>query len=251
MHYKISIPSPCSQPWDEMTPENNGRFCHTCEKTVVDFTLWSDKKILAYALQHPGTCIHVDSKQLKNPARLMPGRNERMAWKRWLIMAALPLFIQTVHAQIDSIKTEKIQTIVSQKQDSIIIPAQCRDSLQIELVDDLGEPASFATCAVFRNGQPIDNVTADLKGVVVFHTQFQPDDKIKFLLLGLVPLTISYETLTDKKDTVTGKTKIIMIYDVSIKTVSYVTGRFELIAPGETIHQSSYSIEEIKRLPRR
>jgi hypothetical protein len=45
---KISIPEPCAQKWDEMQPDNNGRFCSSCEKTVVDFTKMDDEGFVAY-----------------------------------------------------------------------------------------------------------------------------------------------------------------------------------------------------------
>jgi|GEM_PF-4020523 len=40
---QLSIPSPCSQSWDEMTPSGNSRYCLHCAKTVIDFTTWSDE----------------------------------------------------------------------------------------------------------------------------------------------------------------------------------------------------------------
>lgn len=45
--YKIAIPKPCHENWDEMTPKENGRFCLSCSKTVVDFT-----KMLSDEIQH-------------------------------------------------------------------------------------------------------------------------------------------------------------------------------------------------------
>ncbi len=36
--YSISIPKPCHEDWNQMTPEQKGRFCGVCNKTVVDFT---------------------------------------------------------------------------------------------------------------------------------------------------------------------------------------------------------------------
>ena len=36
--YKLTIPESCTENWDKMTPNENGRFCLSCSKTVVDFT---------------------------------------------------------------------------------------------------------------------------------------------------------------------------------------------------------------------
>lgn len=43
----VSIPQPCRQPWEDMTPEAHGRFCGNCQKSVIDFSDLSDSEILA------------------------------------------------------------------------------------------------------------------------------------------------------------------------------------------------------------
>lgn len=43
---KITIPSPCHENWNEMVPEEKGRFCSVCSKVVKDFTNSSNKEIL-------------------------------------------------------------------------------------------------------------------------------------------------------------------------------------------------------------
>ena len=35
---KITIPTPCHENWNEMTPNEMGRHCTVCSKTVKDFT---------------------------------------------------------------------------------------------------------------------------------------------------------------------------------------------------------------------
>lgn len=45
---KILIPNPCSENWDEMKINSCGRFCASCEKTVVDFTRMDDAEFVAY-----------------------------------------------------------------------------------------------------------------------------------------------------------------------------------------------------------
>lgn len=42
---KISIPTPCHEDWEAMTPNTQGRHCNSCVKTVVDFTTMSDEEV--------------------------------------------------------------------------------------------------------------------------------------------------------------------------------------------------------------
>lgn len=50
--YKISIPEPCHEDWNKMTPDENGKFCSVCIKSVVDFTNKSKTEIEEYLIQN-------------------------------------------------------------------------------------------------------------------------------------------------------------------------------------------------------
>lgn len=49
---QYTIENPCDESWNDMTPETDGRFCDSCEKSVVDFTQMSDFSIVNYLENH-------------------------------------------------------------------------------------------------------------------------------------------------------------------------------------------------------
>lgn len=68
MQYTIQIPKPCHESWDAMTPEQDGRHCAQCCKTVVDFTNWLQEDILDYMQQGKGNvCGRFRPEQLNVP----------------------------------------------------------------------------------------------------------------------------------------------------------------------------------------
>lgn len=63
--YTIDIPKPCHENWNTMTPDDKGRFCAQCSKTVIDFTRMSDHQIVQL-LENSSSkiCGHVTTDQL-------------------------------------------------------------------------------------------------------------------------------------------------------------------------------------------
>jgi len=80
----LYIPQPCHEDWDKMTPETQGRFCASCEKTVVDFSLMTDNELIKFLSKSKGhLCGRFDSEQLQRPlieTQFQPKKN----WKYWL-----------------------------------------------------------------------------------------------------------------------------------------------------------------------
>jgi len=45
--FTISIPKPCHEDWNNMTPDAKGAFCGSCQKSVYDFSNKSDEEIIS------------------------------------------------------------------------------------------------------------------------------------------------------------------------------------------------------------
>ena len=65
-NYIISIPEPCHEDWNSMTPDANGKFCNSCSKSVVDFTNKTDAEIHAIMMERKDqrVCGHFKTTQV-------------------------------------------------------------------------------------------------------------------------------------------------------------------------------------------
>lgn len=65
-NYSIQIPEPCHEDWGKMSPNEKGRFCDSCAKTVVDFTHQKKEDIENYLLlnQDQSVCGRVVNSQI-------------------------------------------------------------------------------------------------------------------------------------------------------------------------------------------
>jgi hypothetical protein len=87
----ISIPKPCTQNWTDMGIIAQGRFCQSCQKTVIDFTQLSDKEILERLSSASNTCGNFDDQQLNflNATLATPPPDKsRFSWKKLSVAAA-------------------------------------------------------------------------------------------------------------------------------------------------------------------
>jgi hypothetical protein len=72
--HKITIPKPCHEDWNKMTPNDNGRFCKSCSKNVVDFTNMLPDEIQKYFQQHGKVCGKFKNYQLYSLTIQIPNR---------------------------------------------------------------------------------------------------------------------------------------------------------------------------------
>jgi hypothetical protein len=102
---KISIPEPCHENWGAMTPNEQGRFCGSCQKTVVDFTNFSTDDIQNYFTKHYGqkVCGRFKQQQLNSIDIQIPTYLfSKMPSSRKFALALLVVFGTTLFSCTDN-----------------------------------------------------------------------------------------------------------------------------------------------------
>ncbi len=74
-----------------MKPEEKGKFCGSCQKTVIDFTSMSDRQIAEFFKKPVGsTCGRFHNDQLDRPIEIP---KKRIPWVKYFFTIALPAFL--------------------------------------------------------------------------------------------------------------------------------------------------------------
>jgi hypothetical protein len=93
----ISIPKPCSEEWNNMSPNEKGKFCLSCQKNVLDLTQQSDVEILKILSENmENICGRARTEQLNRP--LKP-QSLSKNWPKWSFIAGFFTLMQPKNAQ--------------------------------------------------------------------------------------------------------------------------------------------------------
>lgn len=110
-HYLLSIPEPCIQDWEQMTPEAQGRHCAMCNRVIQDYTSLTDTELIALMQAGSLHCGRFRKNQLDRS--ILP---ERGRPKRSLLFekaAAAFLFFSTAWNQLSAAKPSDTQIVVT------------------------------------------------------------------------------------------------------------------------------------------
>lgn len=104
----ITIPKPCHENWHEMTVAEKGRFCNSCQKTVYDFTLFSDRQLIDKINSESNICGRFLASQLNKDLRVP--KEKSSIWIAGVsgILSFLSLGNQEIYAQ-ENVKTEQTE----------------------------------------------------------------------------------------------------------------------------------------------
>lgn len=89
--FTLSVTSPCHENWEQMTPDQRGRFCASCQKIVVDFTAMSDRQVADYFKNSAvSTCGRFYRDQL-NREMVIP--KKQLPWLRYFFQCTWPALL--------------------------------------------------------------------------------------------------------------------------------------------------------------
>lgn len=166
--YKLSIPKPCHEDWSEMAPNEKGRFCKSCTKTVVDFTKMNTNQIQDYISKnkHQGICGHIKQTQLDtiNIQISESVFNQSLSFNKLFLLALLITMGTSLFSCSDgkgNLKKIESVEIITRKVDSIIVKNDTiKDSLYNESdeIEKIQKPITKPQTAPVLTGKVIEVV---------------------------------------------------------------------------------------------
>ena len=159
----ISIPEPCGESWQNMTPVQGGRHCDVCDKCIVDFTEKSDREIYKAYQKEGKICGQFRADQLN---RLISTPKEKRVPMG--IAVALALTTSTPSAAQES---NSQTTVCTPKENKTEAP------ISISSVDttkphfkgyvyslETNEPIPFTTVLLYSKGDIVYSTLVDFDG---------------------------------------------------------------------------------------
>ena len=120
----ISVPNPCNENWNSMTPQNQGRFCSSCQLVVTDFTKMDDNEIIQYfrTHQHEKICGHFRNEQLTRiKITITPAQLQNSNWSiiQQIRIAIFLVFASSLFSCKSSDPNKHTPEIIIQQEDSL------------------------------------------------------------------------------------------------------------------------------------
>ena len=247
----LNIPEPCQENWQNMTPQEQGRFCGSCQKIVVDFSVMTDKEVLAYfskASQH--VCGRFSNDQLNKELIPTPAK-KRITWAYvWNVLLASVLVtktyaqgkpqLKTLHRTITNeermlsgfVRVDPVEAVIPVKLKGVVLDAQTN------------QPVIGASIKIkgTQNG-----TSADASGN--FQLPFEKKNalKLEFSAIGYEPQTMLLDKIANWENVqILLKPAAAALQEVTV--VGYGTTKGRIVMGGATSCVKLTTIEKINRV---
>ncbi len=201
---QLSIPAPCGESWEDMTPEAQGRHCQKCDRNILDFTHYSDRQLLDLVQKKNGQlCGRFTANQLNRPL-IAPKMIDRTYDLRAValglgMLACVPAYSAVnVRSQISLTEIITAEPI-SSPADSLK-PSDDPDFIRLDFVDaENGEFIPFVRVLLLDSiGTILGGAESDFDGKIIIHLTDEirskvTDVRIKAQIMGYLDVNENWE----------------------------------------------------------
>lgn len=125
--HKITIPEPCHEDWNQMTPDQTGRFCNSCAKSVIDFTKMKAPEIQQYFIQNQGKKIcgrfnneQLDSVIIQIPRDILFSQVQFYKIFMLALLISMPGLVSCQNSNGTKQKIDKVEVVDSHKEEQLV-----------------------------------------------------------------------------------------------------------------------------------
>ncbi|MEM7572321.1 MAG: carboxypeptidase-like regulatory domain-containing protein [Bacteroidota bacterium] len=198
---QVSIPEPCHEKWEEMTPQPDGRrHCASCSRNLVDFSYMTDREIHQFLRTNQGSiCGRWRKDQLQRPilAEVPKRKGLRAAATVGGLLIASGLGAQVMEAPtsrgqvaVEEVLVGEVGPVeeITPSSQSLNDPIKIKGSVR----DTAGEP--LIAVVILIEGTTIGTVT-DFEGQ--FELEMKPGQEVLFSYVGYDPQKFSFSELKE------------------------------------------------------
>lgn len=189
--FSISVANPCSEKWDNFSPALRGKFCHSCNTNVVDFTKMNEEEIIRFFNDKPvHTCGRFRPVQLKTYSQknVPPVSQPCIKWvQAGFLSMMLLLFSKESSATDTSTKTTTEIIQLQDNREKTDVAENLKHNVKGIVIDENHEP--LPGVSIYLKGTSVGIIT-DLDGHFKFPDELKEGDVLVFNYIGFE--TIEY-----------------------------------------------------------
>tara|TARA_Y100000815_G_scaffold275726_1_gene316469 strand:- start:980 stop:2122 length:1143 start_codon:yes stop_codon:yes gene_type:complete len=144
---QITVPEPCHENWNVMTPSEKGRFCGSCQKEVIDFTQLTDEAIVKMIGSGKDICGRLKKSQLERELKLERKNQNPIA--SLAVSLLMPLSLLGANPQTNTQDKNKTFHSIG------IGNFAEKNGVKVwgYVTDEIGKPAAFAEIIIAETGK--------------------------------------------------------------------------------------------------
>ncbi|QZK89698.1 carboxypeptidase-like regulatory domain-containing protein [Flavobacterium sp. CHNK8] len=185
MKYKLEIPKPCHADWNSMSATNQGKFCASCKKEVINFELYTNAQILSEISNNTSVCGRLSKNQINSEftnSKPTPTPFWGVLFSFTSLLTAIPVLAQKEKAKIEIIESKSSSSTVEQTDSTFVtVSGIVLEKLTADAKKSIPLPG-----AVIEHKQSKTSVTTDFNGKFTVKIPFQDFSKSKLLLVHFI-----------------------------------------------------------------